>query len=301
MLRDFLVSMPPQSDMMPGVRNQTTLKRPISLSGIGLHSGQQVEMTFRPAEAGSGIRFCRLDVDEKPEIPAQVRYVSQTTRSTTITWRKWSVHTVEHVLATLAGYGIDNLVIELGASEPPIADGSAAVYCKMVEEAGIQTLDQMVEPFTIPHTIEFEVDQTLMVALPHPGLKITCTSTDAQGRFTQFESIDVTPESWVTELSRARTFCFFEELEQLFKHGLIQGGSLQNAVVIREDAILTTEPMRYSNEFVRHKMLDILGDLSLVGRPLIGHFIAFRPGHSANCLMAQKIASLIGAPNPVGS
>ena len=268
-----------------------TLKRPISLSGIGLHSGKEVEMTFRPAEAGSGIRFRRLDVDGRPEVPALVQYVSQTNRSTTLTCGEWSVHTVEHVLATLAGYGIDNLVIELGASEPPIADGSSKIYCRMVEEAGLMEQASWIEAFAIPEVMELSSDGSLMVALPFDGLKITCTSTDAKGRFTQFESMEITRETWVRELSLARTFCFFEELEQLFQHGLIQGGSLQNAVVIREDAILTTEPMRYPNEFVRHKMLDILGDLSLVGRPLNGHFIAVKPGHSANCQMAQRIAA----------
>ncbi len=275
------------------MRKQKTLKRAISLSGIGLHSGRDVEMTFRPSAPGTGIRFRRMDVAGQPEIPALVDFVSQTTRSTTITRGEWSVHTVEHVLATLSGYGVDNLLIELGAAEPPIADGSALVYCQMVEEAGLEEQDLTVTPFPVPETIELSIDGSLMVALPYDGLKITCTSTDAMGRFTQFESVDVTPESWVTELSRARTFCFYEELEQLFKHGLIQGGSLQNAVVIREDAILTTEPMRYSNEFVRHKMLDILGDLSLVGRPLNGHFIAVKPGHSANYHLALKIAAMM--------
>lgn len=271
------------------MRKQKTIKRPISLSGIGLHSGHEVEMTFRPAAGNSGVRFRRIDLEDQTEIPASVEFVSQTNRSTTISKGDVHIHTVEHVLAALAGYGVDNLLIDLCAPEPPIADGSSAVYNKMLEEAGIEELSESIEDCTISQPIHLNLQDTLMVALPHDGLKISCTSTDKMGRFTQFESLEITQESWIKDLSKARTFCFFEELEQLFKHGLIQGGSLQNAVIIREDAIMTTEPMRYPNEFVRHKMLDILGDLSLVGRPLKGHFIAVKPGHSANCLMAQKI------------
>ena len=271
------------------VRKQRTIQKSISLSGIGLHSGHEVEMTFRPAPDNSGIKFRRIDLEERPEIPASVEFVTQTNRSTTISKGDVHVHTVEHVLATLAGYGIDNLVIDLCAPEPPIADGSSAVYNKMVEEAGIEDLSENIKDCAISHPIHIDLEETLMVALPYDGLKISCTIADKMGRCTQFESLEITKDTWIKDLSKARTFCFFEELEQLFKHGLIQGGSLQNAVIIREDAIMTTEPMRYQNEFVRHKMLDILGDLSLVGRPLKGHFIAIKPGHSANCLMAQKI------------
>lgn len=256
-------------------------------------------MTLRPSGAGTGIRFRRMDVEGEPEIPALVKYVSQTTRSTTIARDGVSIHTVEHVLATLAGFGVDNLVIELGAPEPPIADGSSKVYCEMIEEAGLEEQSGEVEAIAVTEPLELTHEESIMVALPYDGLKITCTSTDKMGRFTQFESLEIDTESWVKELSAARTFCFFEELEQLFKHGLIQGGSLQNAVIIREDAIMTTEPMRYPNEFVRHKMLDILGDLSLVGGPLKGHFIAVKPGHSANCLMAKLITEKAGHCEPV--
>jgi UDP-3-O-[3-hydroxymyristoyl] N-acetylglucosamine deacetylase / 3-hydroxyacyl-[acyl-carrier-protein] dehydratase len=131
--------------------------------------------------------------------------------------------------------------------------------------------------------------ETIMSAFPHDGFKITCTSADAAGRFTQFFSLEIEPAAYEKELAHARTFCFFEEIEFLIKHGLIKGGSLENAVVIREDAVLTNEPLRYSEEFVRHKILDIVGDLALVGRPLKGHIVAIKPSHSSNCELARQI------------
>ena len=135
-----------------------------------------------------------------------------------------------------------------------------------------------------------------MAIFPHDGFKISCTSSDKQGRFSQFYSVEVSPETWERDLAHARTFCFYEEIEFLIKSGLIKGGSLENAVVIREDAILTTEPLRYPDEFVRHKMLDIVGDLSLIGRPIKGHIIAVKPSHSANCELARQIIMQMRKP-----
>ena len=136
--------------------------------------------------------------------------------------------------------------------------------------------------------IELEMGETMMTLFPDEAFKISCTSADKQGRFTQFYSLELSPETWERDLAHARTFCFFEEIEFLITNGLIKGGSLENAVVIRDDAVLTTEPLRYPDEFVRHKMLDIVGDLSLLGRPLHGHLIAVKPGHAANCEMVRR-------------
>jgi len=140
------------------------------------------------------------------------------------------------------------------------------------------------------------VGESMMSAFPHDRLKVSCTSADKQGRFTQFFSLEITPETWKRELAHARTFCFYEEIEFLIKNGLIRGGSLENAVVIRDDAVLTTEPLRYPDEFVRHKMLDILGDLALLGRPLCGHVVAIKPSHTANCELARQIAAQARRP-----
>jgi len=275
---------------------QQTIKNPVDFSGIGLHSGNKVSMTFLPAPPNTGIRFRRVDLDGKPEIEARAENVTETNRSTTIAKGNVKVHTVEHVLATFAGYGIDNAIVELDANEPPIADGSSREYCKMVQQAGIVVQKEQREPYKITEPIELKLGETMMTVFPSDTFKITCTSADKGGRFTQFFSCEVNPKTWEKELSHARTFCFYEEIEYLFKNGLIKGGSLENAVVIRDDAVLTTEPMRYPEEFVRHKMLDIVGDLSLVGRPILGHVIAVRPSHGANCELAKLIQAQIRKP-----
>ena len=274
---------------MPSVLQQQTLAKLVSYSGIGLHSGNEVSMTLLPAPVNTGIIFRRVDLESRFEIPAQVKYVTDTSRSTTLANGKVKVQTVEHVLASLAGFGINNAIIEIDSNEPPIADGSSRQFCRMIEEAGIEKQFEKVEPVAITETIEYLLGDTMMSALPYDGFKISCTSSDNAGRFTQFFSIDLTVKSWEKEISHARTFCFYEEIEFLIKNGLIRGGSLENAIVIREDAVLTTEPMRYREEFVRHKILDIIGDLSLVGRPLKCHIVAIKPGHAANCELAKLI------------
>jgi UDP-3-O-[3-hydroxymyristoyl] N-acetylglucosamine deacetylase/3-hydroxyacyl-[acyl-carrier-protein] dehydratase len=152
------------------------------------------------------------------------------------------------------------------------------------------------EPYSPSEPIELQMGETTMTLFPDEAFKITCTSTDKKGRFTQFFSTEVTPKTWEKELSHARTFCFYEEIEYLIKNGLIKGGSLENAVVIRDDAVLTTEPLRYPEEFVRHKMLDIVGDLSLLGRPVRGHLIAVKPSHAANCELVRQIAAQMQKP-----
>mgnify|MGYP003950026417 CR=1 FL=1 len=268
---------------------QQTLAKPTSFSGIGLHSGNKVSMTLLPGPPNSGILFRRVDLDSRVEIPAQVGNITETDRSTTLSKGNAKVQTVEHVLAALYGFGVTSAVIELDSSEPPVADGSARQFCKMIREAGIETQAERVESIQITAPIDYSHGGTVMCASPHDGFKITCTSSDRSGRFTQFFSVELTPETWESDISQARTFCFYEEIEYLIKNGLIRGGSLENAIVIRDDAVLTTEPMRYREEFVRHKILDIIGDLSLVGAPLRGHIVAIKPGHAANYGLAKRI------------
>jgi len=253
-------------------------------------------MTFLPAPAGTGVRFRRVDLEGKPEIEARVENVAETNRSTTLAKGNTRVHTVEHVLATFAGFGIDNAIVELDANEPPIADGSAREYCKMVHDSGIIPQEERREAYKITEPIELEMGETVMTLFPGAGFKISATSADKNGRFTQFYSVDLTPKTWERELSHARTFCFYEEIEYLITNGLIRGGSLENAVVIRDDAVLTTEPLRYAEEFVRHKMLDIVGDFSLLGRPIEGHLVAVKPSHSANCEIVRRISAQMRKP-----
>jgi UDP-3-O-[3-hydroxymyristoyl] N-acetylglucosamine deacetylase/3-hydroxyacyl-[acyl-carrier-protein] dehydratase len=278
------------------VPQQHTLKNPVSYSGIGLHSGNKVSLTIVPAPANSGLRFRRTDLDGKPEIEARAEYVVDTQRSTTLAKGAVKIHTVEHVLASLAGVGIHNAVIELDANEPPIADGSAREFARLIRDAGMVAQTETIEPFKVTAPLELTVGETQMAVFPHNGFKITCTSSDRGGRFTQFFSVEITPETWDKEISHARTFCFYEEIEFLIRNGLIKGGSLENAIVIRDDAILTTEPLRYREEFVRHKILDIIGDLALVGRPIHAHVIAVRPSHHANTELARALIAQMRKP-----
>ncbi len=248
-------------------------------------------MAILPAPPGSGIRFRRVDLEGRPEVEALVENVSETNRSTTLSKGSVKVHTVEHLLAAFVGCGVDNAVVELDSNEPPIGDGSARVFRKLLEQAGLAPQPEPREVFKVTAPIELQVGESFMSAFPHDRFKITCTSADKQGRFTQFYSFELSPESWAKEIADARTFCFYEEIEFLIRNGLIKGGSLENAVIIRDDAVLTTEPLRYPEEFVRHKILDILGDLSLVGRPLAAHVVAVKPSHTSNVELARRIAA----------
>jgi len=278
------------------VLQQQTLGGPVSYSGVGLHSGNRVNMTFLPAPANSGVRFRRVDLEDKPEIEARVENVSETNRSTTLAKGNIRIHTVEHILSTFAGLGVDNAIVEIDSNEPPIADGSSREYVKMVRSAGIVAQPERREPLVVTAPLEVKNGETTMNIFPHEAFKITCTSADAAGRFTQFYSLELNPDAYDKELSAARTFCFFEEIEFLIKNGLIKGGSLENAVVIRDDAVLTNEPLRYPEEFVRHKILDIVGDLALLGRPLKGHVVAVKPSHTSNCELARKIETQARKP-----
>ena len=278
------------------VPQQQTLKGPATYSGIGLHSGNKVNLTLLPAPPNSGLRFRRVDLDGRPELEARVEWVTDTQRSTTLGRGSVKIHTVEHVLAALAGAWIDNAIIELDASEPPIADGSSREFARIIHQVGVVAQNELIEPFRVTTPIELTLGETQMAVFPHTGFKLTCTSSDRGGRFTQYFSLELTPESWEKELSHARTFCFYEEIEYLIKNGLIKGGSLENAIVIRDDAILTTEPLRYREEFVRHKLLDMVGDLALLGRRLQGHVIAIKPSHQANTELAKAILAQMRKP-----
>ncbi|MBL9135846.1 MAG: bifunctional UDP-3-O-[3-hydroxymyristoyl] N-acetylglucosamine deacetylase/3-hydroxyacyl-ACP dehydratase [Verrucomicrobiales bacterium] len=282
-----------------GVSPQQTLRTSVSLAGVGLHGGNKVQMTFLPAPPNTGIRFRRIDLEGRPEIEGRVDHVGDTTRSTTLVRGNARVHTVEHIMAAFSGCGIDNAVVELDASEPPIGDGSSLPYVQMIQQAGLLPQAEGRQPYQLTEPIELVAGDSTLVALPHDRLKITCTNADRTGRYTQVFSVEVTPESWVSELAPARTFCFFEEIEALVKNGLIKGGSLENAVVIRDDAVLTTEPLRFADEFVRHKILDVVGDLALIGRPLQAHVVAVRPSHGTNCELARQIVEQMRRPEAV--
>ena len=247
-------------------------------------------MTIKPAEVGKGFVFRRVDLYGKPEIIPLSSNVTELVRSTTISNGNAKVHTIEHVLSALAGCGVDNAIIELDASEPPILDGSARPFVNLVLEAEPVEQEKEREYYQLPEPLSVTSGNRSMIALPYDGFRITCTSADDRGSHVQHLSIDLDPETFVAQIAPARTFTVYEDIEELLKLGKIRGGSLDSAIVIKGDKILSKEPLRFEDEFVRHKILDIVGDLALLGKPLKAHIIAVRPGHSLNSDLTGKIA-----------
>jgi UDP-3-O-[3-hydroxymyristoyl] N-acetylglucosamine deacetylase/3-hydroxyacyl-[acyl-carrier-protein] dehydratase len=261
---------------------QRTILREASVKGTALHTGEEVHLTFKPAEVDHGVVFRRVDLYGKPEVKPAVENVTELVRSTTLQSGHAKVHTVEHVLSALNGLGVDNVLVELDASEPPILDGSAKHYVNLLQQAEPVEQDKERVYFSLKEPVCVSEGNRSIIALPHDGLKITCTSADDRGIHTQHLSLDIDPESYAAQIAPARTFTIYEDIEELLKLGKIQGGSLDSAIVIKGDKILSKEPLRFKEEFVRHKILDIIGDIALLGAPLKAHIIAVRPGHALN-------------------
>jgi UDP-3-O-[3-hydroxymyristoyl] N-acetylglucosamine deacetylase/3-hydroxyacyl-[acyl-carrier-protein] dehydratase len=280
-------------------KQQQTIKRSVSLSGIGIHTGQKVNMTWKPAPVGHGVRFVRVDLDEKPVIEPHIRNLGDVTRWTSIGTNGVVIHTVEHVLATLSGYGIDNLLIELDGNEPPVGDGSSKPFVQMIKQAGLQPQEGKREIFQPRETVHVELGDSMAIVLPSDQLRISATIQFGKpGLDAQFLSLAIEPETFETQISPARTFAFYEDIQNLIDKGLIKGGSLENAVLIRNESILATEPLRFRDEFVRHKILDVLGDITLLGRPLAAHIVVIRPGHASNAELTKALARLLEKEEP---
>ena len=270
---------------------QQTLAGSASLEGSSLHTGEKVTLTIHPAPAGFGRKFKRSDLPDAPVIDASISNVKTVERATTIAEGAVKVHTVEHILSALSGLGIDNALIEMDAAEPPIGDGSAAAYVKLIRQAGIEQQDVLRSYFEVSEPIHIETASgSMMTLLPSNAFRVSCTHVGPDGRFTQFHSCEITPQAYEREIAPARTFVFYEDVKPLLDKGLIKGGSLENAVVIKGDAVMSKEAVRFPNEFARHKILDIVGDLALFGRAIKGHVIAVKPGHGANAELTRAIA-----------
>jgi UDP-3-O-[3-hydroxymyristoyl] N-acetylglucosamine deacetylase / 3-hydroxyacyl-[acyl-carrier-protein] dehydratase len=268
---------------------QRSLLREVSIKGNALHTGDAVQMTFKPAPANHGLVFKRVDLHGQPEIKPRVDLVTDLVRATTIQQGHAKIHTVEHVLSALSGCGIDNLVIEMNASEPPIMDGSAREFVKLIQQGEPVEQDAEREYFALTDTVSVSKGNSSIIALPYDGLKITCTSADDRGIHTQHLSLTIDPDVYVTQVAASRTFTVYEDIEELIKLGKIKGGSLDCAVVIKGDKIISKEPLRFADEFVRHKILDIIGDIVLLGVPLKAHIIATRPGHALNAELTKQL------------
>ncbi len=281
----------PISSMSLSAVPQTTVEKPASLTGTSLHTGSNVVLRLKPAPVDFGRKFKRVDLPDEPVIEALVDHVQTVERSTTISQGNVKVHTVEHVLSALAGMGVDNVLIEMDANEPPIGDGSARPYMELIRQAGIvQQEDSISSQYQLREPVHIETKSgSILTIVPDNKFRISCTNVGPDGRFTQFYSLEVTPEAYEKEIADARTFVFYEDVKPLMDKGLIKGGSLENAVVVRGESVLSKEPLRFKDEFVRHKILDIIGDLALFGSRIRGHVIAVKPGHGPNTELAMAL------------
>lgn len=270
---------------------QTTLAHAVTYKGIGLHSGEPVVMTLKPAPADTGIVFVRTDIPGQPQIKAHISNVTNTLRATTIESGGAKVFTVEHVLSTLYSLEIDNCYVELDNIEPPVADGSGAVFMDMIAEAGVVSLgkERYVHTVREVHAV-YDNDRFVMV-VPYDGLRITFTSINSHPLLgTQYADYEITPQVFREEISRARTIGFMHEIEELQKMGLAKGGSIENAIVYDHEKCLSVP--RFPDELVRHKILDLLGDISLVGS-IRGHIIAVKSSHELNARLSRELISEI--------
>jgi len=270
---------------------QQTVGKTASLSGTSLHTGEKVSLKLQPAPVDHGIKFKRKDLQDEPTIDARIDNLKTVERATTIGEGPMRVHTVEHVLAALSAMGVDNAIVEMDANEPPIGDGSAQPYVDLIKKAGMTVQEEPRKFFDVrePMYVESKTG-ALLVLLPDEKFRISCTQAGPNNRFTQYLSMEVTAAAFEREIAPARTFVFYEDVQPLMEKNLIKGGSLENAIVVRGEAILSKEPLRFPDEFVRHKVLDIIGDLALVGRRIRGHVVAAKPGHSANADLARAVA-----------
>jgi UDP-3-O-[3-hydroxymyristoyl] N-acetylglucosamine deacetylase len=281
---------------------QRTLKNPIRATGVGLHTGEKVYLTLRPAPENTGVVFVRSDLEPALEIPARTEYVGDTTLATTIVKGDVRISTIEHLMAALSGLGVDNAIVEVSGPEMPIMDGSAATFVFLIQSAGIEEQKALKKFLRIKETVTVTgpddvawKGQTATLK-PFDGFKVSHTIVyDNPVIKEQRASVNFSTTSFVKEVSRARTFGLMQEFEHLRERNLAQGGSLDNAVVVDDFRVLNDDGLRHQDEFVRHKILDAIGDMYLLGYSLIGEFIGHKSGHAANhalreTLMAQESA-----------
>ena len=267
---------------------QRTLRRAISCAGIGLHTGNKVTLSLKPAAADTGIRFRRSDLGGL-EIPATVQHVGGINLATGLARDAVRVDTVEHLLAALVSLGIDNAIVELNSPEVPIMDGSAAPFIYLINEAGVKPLPAARQYLKVLRPISLARGDKRIALYPSDHFKVTYSiSFDHPLLRHQSRTIRLTEESFVEEIAPARTFGFLSEVEMMRQQGLELGGSLENAVVIGDTGVLNNA-LRFDDEFVRHKILDVIGDMALVGHPLIGHLVAHRGGHALHAAFAVRV------------
>jgi len=275
---------------------QRTIKKAVSTTGVGLHSGKRVELTLRPAAPGTGIVFHRVDLDPVVDLPATADDVSDTRMASVLQVGKARVSTVEHLMSALAGLGIDNLHVDLSAEEVPIMDGSSATFVYLLRSAGLQEQALPKKFLRVLKPVEVregEGDDAKWARLePHEGFALSFSidfKHPAIDSTAGFAEVDFANQSYAKEIARARTFGFVSEVEALRSMGLARGGSLENAIVVDEFRVLNQEGLRYDDEFVKHKILDAIGDLYLIGKPLLARYVANKSGHAINNQLARNL------------
>jgi len=267
---------------------QRTLRRATTCAGIGLHSGRKVTLSLRPAAAGTGIRFRRLDLGGL-EVPAEINHLGAINYATGLTRDAVNVETVEHLLAAVMSLGVDNVTVELNSPEVPIMDGSASPFVYLIQDVGVKALDAPRRYLKVRRPISLTAGDKRIAIYPSDHFKVTYSiAYDHPLLRHQSRTIRLTGEAFVDEIAPARTFTFLKEVEILRRQGLALGGSLENAIVIGDTGVLNSG-LRFDDEFVRHKILDVIGDMALVGYPMIGHLVAHRGGHGLHTAFAAKI------------
>jgi UDP-3-O-[3-hydroxymyristoyl] N-acetylglucosamine deacetylase len=271
---------------------QRTITNPIKAMGVGLHSGKKVTLELLPAPADSGINFIRSDLEPNVEIPAIFEHVGDTTLSTTLYKEGSRISTIEHLLSAIAGLGVDNCVIKVNGPEIPIMDGSAGPFVFLIQSAGITQQDQIKKFIKVKKEVRVEREDSFAAIKPFDGFKVSFTiefDDPTINKYASTSSIDFSSTSFVKEVCRARTFGSTKDLDYLQSQDLALGASVANAIAIGEDGIVNEEGLRFDDEFVKHKMLDAIGDLYLLGHNLIGQFTGYKSGHSLNNELLRKI------------
>ena len=271
---------------------QRSLKSFISASGVGLHTGRKVRITLRPAPPDTGIVFRRVDLDPAVDIPARAELVGEARLASTLVQGDVKVHTVEHLMSAFGGLGVDNAYVELDAAELPIMDGSASPYVLLAQQAGIEEQPAPKRFLRVRHRVDVVEGDKWARLEPYDGYRLSFSIEFRHPvieRSTQSVSIDFAETSYLKEIARARTFGFMHEVEDLRESGLALGGGLDNAVVLDEYRVLNSDGLRFADEFIRHKLLDAIGDLYLIGKPLLGAFSAHKSGHALNNQLARAL------------
>ncbi len=279
-----------------GINYQKTLKKEVVFSGKGVFEGQQAVVRLIPAPPGTGIIFKRVDLEGKPSIPAQLDFVSPSTRCTKIEQGKAGVLTIEHLMAALYSAGIDNLYVEVDGPEIPILDGSSLLFSQMIQSAGVLEQDQEKTIYKLLEPISWSQGDTHIIALPSDEYRISYTLHYPHSPYlrSQYYSYAVSSENFLKEIAPSRTFALYEEIEFLLQKGILkEGASLENGVVIKGSEVLNPEGVRFPDEMVRHKILDMIGDLSLIGSSFVAHIIAIKSGHAANHLFGKELKNIL--------